>query len=292
MTDTISALTTEPAATKLKRLLLRYYPPGILLEYKQADVLKLRAINLLDFHPQSDIDKVTQDIIASEKMIPSSKAAQVYELLSRVRDKHSVARLPKYELVKTLRTHLMPLTNCVFTKSGDRFITGSYDRLCKVWDTETGLELQSLEGHKNVVYALSFNHPFSDKIATGSFDKTAKIWDSYSGKCLHTLGGHSEEVVCLTFNPNSTLLATGSMDSLGILWDVRSGNEIRRFKGHSGEIVSISFNQEGSLALTGSFDSTLNIWDMRSNSYVIEYTYIFHCFCKKGLLIPFTCLVY
>ena len=56
-----------------------------------------------------------------------------------------------------------------------RFITGSYDRTCKIWNTHTGEEMFSLEGHKNVVYCLSFNNPFGDMVATGSFDKTAKV---------------------------------------------------------------------------------------------------------------------
>ena len=56
-----------------------------------------------------------------------------------------------------------------------RFITGSYDRTCKVWKTATGDELLTLEGHKNVVYAIAFNNPYGDKIVTGSFDKTAKV---------------------------------------------------------------------------------------------------------------------
>lgn len=62
-----------------------------------------------------------------------------------------------------------------FNKSGSRFITGSYDRTCKVWDTASGEELLTLEGHRNVVYAIAFNNPFGDKIATGSFDKTCKV---------------------------------------------------------------------------------------------------------------------
>lgn len=57
-----------------------------------------------------------------------------------------------------------------------RFITGSYDRTCKIWDTHSGEELFSLEGHKNVVYCLAFNNPFGDMVATGSFDKTAKVF--------------------------------------------------------------------------------------------------------------------
>lgn len=40
------------------------------------------------------------------------------------------------------------------------FITGSYDRTCKVWDTASGEELHTLEGHRNVVYAIAFNNPY------------------------------------------------------------------------------------------------------------------------------------
>ena len=72
-------------------------------------------------------------------------------------------------LFKILRAHILPLTNCAFNKSGDKFITGSYDRTCKVWNTITGDEVLTLEGHRNVVYAIAFNNPYGDKIITGSF---------------------------------------------------------------------------------------------------------------------------
>lgn len=60
---------------------------------------------------------------------------------------------------------------------------------CKVWNTNTGEEILTLEGHKNVVYAIAFNNPFGDKIVTGSFDKTARIWDAETGECIHVLRG-------------------------------------------------------------------------------------------------------
>lgn len=41
-----------------------------------------------------------------------------------------------------------------------RFITGSYDRTCKIWETETGKLLHTLEGHKNAVYSMAFNIPY------------------------------------------------------------------------------------------------------------------------------------
>ena len=44
---------------------------------------------------------------------------------------------------------------CLFS-----FITGSYDRTCKVWETASGEELLTLEGHKNVIYSIAFNNPY------------------------------------------------------------------------------------------------------------------------------------
>jgi dynein assembly factor with WDR repeat domains 1 len=82
-------------------------------------------------------------------------------------------------LFKILRAHILPLTNCAFNKSGDKFITGSYDRTCKVWNTLSGDELLTLEGHRNVVYAIAFNNPYGDKIITGSFGKIALPISAY-----------------------------------------------------------------------------------------------------------------
>ena len=34
-----------------------------------------------------------------------------------------------------------------------------------MWDTASGEELHTLEGHRNVVYAIAFNNPFGSAIA-------------------------------------------------------------------------------------------------------------------------------
>ena len=95
---------------------------------------------------------------------PCSRAALLallarYKLVEKIESHEN----QNFYLFKILRAHILPLTNCAFNKSGDRFITGSYDRTCKVWNTLTGEELLTLEGHKNVVYAIAFNNPSRSK---------------------------------------------------------------------------------------------------------------------------------
>lgn len=106
-------------------------------------------------------------------MTPRAPRAELIERLE-------VNENAEFYLSKILRAHILPLTNCAFNKSGDkcvarapqarlrrlvhtrccRFITGSYDRTCKIWSTASGEELLTLEGHKNVVYAIAFNNPY------------------------------------------------------------------------------------------------------------------------------------
>ncbi|CAN0433737.1 unnamed protein product, partial [Ectocarpus sp. 12 AP-2014] len=164
---------------KLKRFLLRYYPPGIMLEYELRDRSReMKEIDLLHLSPESDVDVLVNQIVFEEPLISENRKPQLRRLVHKLIEKLETNECDDFYLFKILRAHILPLTNCAFNKSGDKFITGSYDRTCKVWNTTTGDELLTLDGHRNVVYAIAFNNPWGDKIITGSFDKTCKLWNA------------------------------------------------------------------------------------------------------------------
>lgn len=74
-----------------------------------------------------------------KKLIESKRAPfALTSVFPELIEKQQENQQQKFALFKVLRAHLLPLTNCAFNKNGDRFITGSYDRTCKVWDTNTG----------------------------------------------------------------------------------------------------------------------------------------------------------
>ena len=224
---------------------------------------------MLDLSSDTDVDKLADKIVSNEPLIGEKKKPQIKELISRLLERQLTKENEgDYYLFKILRAHILPLTNCAFNKSGDKFITGSYDRTCKVWERTTGDELLTLEGHRNVVYAIAFNNPYGDKIITGSFDKTCKLWNSETGENLHTYRRHSTEIVCLNFDPQGTTIATGSMDNTSRLWDVESGSCLHTLIGHDAEIVSLNFDTEGKHVITGSFDHTAKLWDIRNGRVV------------------------
>ena len=62
-----------------------------------------------------------------------TRRPQLRRLLFKLIEKLETNENNDFYLYKILRAHILPLTNCAFNKSGDKFITGSYDRTCKVW---------------------------------------------------------------------------------------------------------------------------------------------------------------
>ena len=62
-----------------------------------------------------------------------------------------------------------------FNPQGNKIITASSDRSCRVWDVESGDCLQVLEGHTDEIFSAAFNYE-GDTIITGSKDNTCRIW--------------------------------------------------------------------------------------------------------------------
>ena len=59
---------------KLKRFLLRYYPPGIILEYEKVDgTITSKAINLLNLTPDTDIEYTADQVIYDQPTLADKK---------------------------------------------------------------------------------------------------------------------------------------------------------------------------------------------------------------------------
>ncbi|HSB08069.1 MAG TPA: caspase family protein [Blastocatellia bacterium] len=103
--------------------------------------------------------------------------------------------------------------------------TFSFDDLTfsiKVWDTQTGAELNSLVGHNNLVNALAFSRD-GRMLASGGYDSTIKLWDLSSGRELRTLVGHTGPISALDFSADGRFVVSGSDDGSARLWSAQTG---------------------------------------------------------------------
>jgi hypothetical protein len=102
------------------RFLLRYYPPGIILEYQLRDGTKdTKEIDLLRLSPDTDVEVLVNQIIFEQPLINPTRKPQLRKLIQKLISKLDVQEAQDFFLFKILRAHILPLTNCAFNKSGE-----------------------------------------------------------------------------------------------------------------------------------------------------------------------------
>jgi len=156
-----------------------------------------------------------------------------------------------------------------FSPDGNSLITGSEDRLVRIWDIRKRNVRLRLSGHETDIYAVEASSD-GKFIVSGSGDKMAKIWDLQSGKLLHTLGGGAlaptDGITSVSISGNGSNVAAGSLDNIVRVWDVETGRLLRSFQGHTDSVYSVAFSPDSRTLLSGSLDKTLKLWDLAANS--------------------------
>ncbi|MFH2141133.1 MAG: caspase family protein [Bacteroidota bacterium] len=159
--------------------------------------------------------------------------------------------------------HTDRISSVEYSPNGKYILTASEDNTAKIWDSETGNLLHSLEGHTEEIRSATWS-PDGKRIVTASWDKSAKTWDSESGKLLHSLEGHTYGVYSATWSPDGKKVFTVSYDNTAKTWDSGYGNLLYSLNGHTEQVLSATWSSDGKRIVTASDDKTAKIWDSES----------------------------
>ncbi|EEF43070.1 WD-repeat protein, putative [Ricinus communis] len=189
----------------------------------------------------------------------------------------------KMQNIKRLRGHRNAVYCAIFDRSGRYVITGSDDRLVKIWSMETAFCLASCRGHEGDItdLAVSSNNTL---VASASNDCIIRVWRLPDGLPISVLRGHTGAVTAIAFSPRPGSvyqLLSSSDDGTCRIWDARYSNFSPRLyiprpldslagknsgaSSSSGpqthQIFCCAFNANGTVFVTGSSDNLARVWN-------------------------------
>ena len=119
--------------------------------------------------------------------------------------------------LQTLMGHSHIVSSLAISADGKLLVSGSWDKMIKIWQLDTGELISTLKGHRDRVYAIALS-PDGKIIASGSADKTIKLWHLQTGELLATFTGHANTVTALAFTASGKMLVSGSLDKTIKIW--------------------------------------------------------------------------
>src|SRR5690606_29318454 len=144
------------------------------------------------------------------------------------------------------------------------------DLVARVWDTGSGVELATLQGHLGPITSISTpRSPGAPYLATAGVEGSIVLWDLDSGQRRATLSGHSEAVRLVEFTHDGTVLGSAGDDHTVRLWDPATATSIGAPLQHPGPVTTLKFSRDKTRVLTAS-GSIAYLWELGSGTMIAE----------------------
>jgi len=169
-------------------------------------------------------------------------------------------------LRRTFKGHTNTVMSVSIGPDGRWALSGSWDKMLRLWELSTGRCLRTFEGPGPAV-SVSIS-PDGRCALSGSLGGTLRLWELATGQCVRTFEGHTDSVPSVSISPDGRWALSGSWDNTLRLWELATGRCVSTFIGHTNSVHSVSISPDGRWALSGSPDMPLRLWDLATGQCV------------------------
>ena len=196
--------------------------------------------------------------------------------------------LPAGEEVGEVKAHATNITRIVFSRSGRKLASSSFDGLIRLWN-RSGPDLtpsMAFSNHVDVVNDIAFS-PDEKMLASASIGSRMQIVNGAirenpngsggqiallnleSGR-IRTFAGHEGEVLAVSFSPSGDRLVSSGDDGLAIVWNIsaRSLREVTRLQADPDMAYVAGFHPNGRTIAAAGRSGSLRLFNWASKELV------------------------
>lgn len=156
--------------------------------------------------------------------------------------------------------HAGPITSLLFIHGGSTLVTGSLDRVCKIWSVATQKVLNVLpEG--GAVHAMIAT-PDGNTFAVGGAGREISVYQATDFHRIRSMSGHTDTILSLAISQDGTYLAAAGTAGAVFLYNITKGEMTRTIPGTPGPVHSIQFSPDGRRLHAAAGDATVWIHEL------------------------------
>ena len=164
---------------------------------------------------------------------------------------------PKSIALGELPPGVQPINAVDMTASGSLVAAGRAN-VVQVYDVDSGLEIVSLGGHKDLIQSVRYS-PDGKFLAAGSY-QIVTLWTAPTGTVLKSLTGHVGPVLSLVVAPDGLTAYSGGQDKTIRVWNLADGKLLRTLIGPV-PVTAVAVAHGGKTLVSGSSDGTIRWLD-------------------------------
>ena len=139
---------------------------------------------------------------------------------------------------------------------------GAGNHWIRLWNAQTGAEVQIFTGPANAVHGLVFSRD-GGEVISGCGDGSIDWWDVQTGEAVQSRQGHAAPVRCLSLSPDGHRLVSCSDDGTVKIWDLLTRQELGTMNPRADLVFSVAFSPDGLQIACGTHRGSVTVWDAR-----------------------------
>jgi WD40 repeat protein len=176
--------------------------------------------------------------------------------------------------------HSQQVFMTAFSADGRFLVTSSIGKSIKLWDVDSGREIQDLEMDIGTIVSLSFSGDYYRLLCAG-MDGKLMLWDIKTGDTTIISSDGVENITTMALSRDGNYALTMDLNSVLSYWDIRNRRLIRNYKVRPenqpweknplllkpqlGKMsLRMTFSKDGDIAIIGMLDDSIRFQDLKN----------------------------